>query len=155
VFRLRPVETGYRRSRMRGRFVSLTVVIVLVVSPLARAMCEVSCVDVTRRSDSAAHVHRPQTAATHDHHSVRHDSHPEAAVAVLHGSPGVSASACCADVEARLTSVAVTKRGIEAPAVSVSFFTVVDHRARDSSMVMIRSATPAAGPPSLKTPLRV
>lgn len=140
---------------MRGRLVSLIVVIVLAAAPLARAMCEVSCVDETSRSDSAAHAHHAHTAPTPDHHTVKHDSHTGAAIAVFHGSPGVSASSCCADAEARLTSVAVTKRVIEAPAVAVSFFTVVEPRARDASMVTIRSAAPAASPPSLNTPLRV
>jgi len=140
---------------MRGRFVSLAVVIVLVVSPLARAMCEASCVDVTTGSDSAAHVHHSHSAATHNDHAVKHDSHAEASAGVLQSVPGFSASSCCADAETRLTSVAATKSGIEAPAVSTAFFTVVDHRTGAVSMVTIRSATPAASPPSLTTPLRV
>jgi hypothetical protein len=37
----------------------------------------------------------------------------------------------------------------------VAFFTMVDHRARHLSMVTVRSAAPAASPPSLTTPLRV
>jgi hypothetical protein len=139
---------------MRGRLVSLVVVIVLAAAPLARAMCELSCAEGSPRSDSAAHAHHTAAASTPNHHSVMHESNTTAAT-VLRGTPGASASSCCADAERLLTSVAATKAGIEAPAIDVGFFTVVDRRARDVSMVTIRSTIPAASPPSLTTPLRV
>ena len=140
---------------MRGRLVSLIIVIVLAVAPLARAMCEVSCVEGIQHSDAAAHLHHTPSTAGHDHHSVKHDSNREAIAAAFHHAPEVSASSCCADAETRLTSIAATRPGSEAPAVSTVFFTIVDHRARDVSTVTIRSAASAASPPSLNTPLRV
>lgn len=155
MFRLLSPETGYRISRMRGRLVSLVVVIVLAAAPLARAMCEVTCADGPHRSDAAGHAHHAPAASTHDHHSVSHDASTQAATA-LSRAPGVVMSSCCADAAERLqTSVAATRPVIEAPAVEVTFFTIVDHRARDVSMVAIRSIAPATSPPSLITPLRV
>jgi hypothetical protein len=139
---------------MRGRLVSLVVVIVLAAAPLARAMCELSCAEGPHRSTAAAHAHHAPAASTHDHHSVKHDSNTNAATA-LYGAPGVSASSCCADAERLLTSVVATKPGIEAPAIEVTFFAVADHQARDVSTITIRSAAPAASPPNLNTPLRV
>src|SRR5512139_516201 len=130
---------------MRGRLVSLIIVIVLAAAPLARAMCEVSCVEGIQHSDSAAHAHHTPSAAGHDHHSVKHDSNTEAVAAAFHHAPEVSASSCCADAETHLASVAATRPGSEAPpAVSTVFFTTVDHRARDVSTVTIRSAASAA-----------
>ena len=139
---------------MRGRLVSLVVAIVLVAAPLARAMCEVSCADGAHRSRSAAHAHHAPAASTHDRHSVKHDSSAAAAMALC-CAPGVSASSCCADAERLLISVAATKAGTDAPAIEVRFFTVVEHRARDVSMVPTWLTALAASPPSLITPLRV
>ena len=139
---------------MRGRFVSLVVAIVFAAAPLARAMCEASCAEGPHRSGSAAHAHHAPAASTHDHHSVKHDSNTVAATALC-CAPGVSASSCCADAERLLVSVAVTKAGIDAPAIEVSFVTVVEHRARDVSMVTTWLTALAASPPSLNTPLRV
>ena len=139
---------------MRGRFVSLALVIVLAVAPLARAICEVSCVEGPHRSDSVGHAHHAPAASTHQHHSVMHESKTMAATA-LRFVPGVAASSCCADAERSLTSVAATKPGIEAPAVVVTVVAVVEYRARDVLPVAIRSTAPAASPPSLNSPLRV
>jgi len=139
---------------MRGRSVSLVVVIVLAVAPLARAMCEVSCADGPHRSDSAAHAHHAPVASTHTHHPVSDESHTVAATA-LSFEPGVAASSCCADAQRSLTSVAATKPGVEAPAVVVTFVAVVDYRATDGLQVTMRSTASAASPPSSNSPLRV
>ena len=139
---------------MRGRLVSLIVLIVLAVAPLARAICEVSCAEGPHRFDSVAHAHHASAASTHDHHSVTHDSNTVAAAA-LSVVPGVSASSCCADAERSLTSVAATRPGIEAPVIVVTVVAVVEYRARDVLPIAVRSTAPATSPPSLNSPLRV
>jgi hypothetical protein len=151
---LTPPETGYRMNRMRGRLVSLVVVIVLAAAPVARALCEMSCADGVHGSHSGAHAHHEPAGSTHDHHLMKHDADTAGATAVSHAS-GLSASSCCADAETLTASVVATKIAMEAPVIEVTFFTVVDHRARDASMVTIQSSAPAVSPPSLKTPLRV
>lgn len=130
---------------MRGRFVSLVVVIVLVAAPLAHAICEVSCEDGAHRSEATVHAHHaPAGSMPGHHHAAKHEPNTETAKAL-----------CCANPERPLASVAATKNGMQAPAIELTLFTVIDHRARDVSMVTIRSTVPAASPPSLHTPLRV
>ena len=136
---------------MRGPFVSLVVVIVLAAAPLARAICDVSCAEGAHRSDSAAHAHHAPAGSMSGHHDMaKHEPNADLAKAPC-CVPGVSASTCCAS----LASIAATKTGIAAPAIELTSSTIIDHRARDVSMVTIRSATPEASPPSLRTPLRV
>jgi len=140
---------------MRGPFVSLVVVIVLAAAPLARAICDVSCAEGAHRSDSAAHPHHaPAGSMSGHHHPASHEPNPDIAKALCR-APGVSASTCCAVDDKSLASIAVTKTGIESPAIELTSSTIIDHRARDVSMVTIRSAIPAASPPSLRTTLRV
>src|SRR5688572_7919568 len=140
---------------MRGPFVSLVVVIVLAAAPLARAICDVSCAEGAQRSDSAAHAHHAPAGSMSGHrHTAKHEPNADIARARC-CAPGVSASTCCADDDRSLASIAATKTGIAAPAIELTSSTIIDHRARDVSMVTIRSAIPAAGPPSLRTPLRV
>ena len=140
---------------MRGPFVSLVVVIVLAAAPLARAICDVSCAEGTHRSGSAAHPHHaPAGSMSGHHHTASHEPNPDIAKALC-CAPGVSASTCCAVDDTSLASIAATKTGIKGPAIELTSSTIIDHRARDVSMVTIRSAIPAASPPSLRTPLRV
>ena len=140
---------------MRGRFVSLVVVMVLAAAPLARAMCDVSCEGGAHRSDATVHAHHaPAGSMPGHHHAAKHEANTAAAKARC-CAPEAAASTCCADAKRPLASIAATKIEIEAPATELTLFTVIDHRARDVSIVAIRSAVPAASPPSLHTPLRV
>jgi hypothetical protein len=128
---------------MRGRVVSLVVALVVAAAPLARALCDVSCAEGAHHTDSTVHAHDAPTASMHAHH-----------VAMPESNTKIENARCC-DAGRPVASVAVTKTGIELPAIGLASFTVLDDRAIDVSMIAIRSIAPPASPPPLHTPLRV
>ena len=128
---------------MRGRLVSLIIAIVLAAAPLARVLCDVSCAEGAHHADAAVHAHHAPGASMHGHHSASPESNTK-----------IDSARCC-DADRQPASIAATKTGIEPPAIEVSSFGVIDHQARDVSIITIRSASPAVSPPSLRIPLRV